>query len=242
MDVQFTPDGRWAAWVEPVEGVEKDGPLQLRRLDLGRPAAPPFQSNITYSSPPSNWALSPDGSRIAAVQDGRLVVDEIASGSRLAAVLIPKIPGLSSLRFMSSGLIQIRGAEVRRAPERQMVWQIWALDVVQGRLRRTGGFESRPTGSRWSPDGSRVVKLDPEEKAIEILDGWTGRPLAAIPWGGAAPRAARFLADGRIAVETPGSQGAELRVLSPDLARELSRCRVPGRSVYGSWASPPRTC
>jgi hypothetical protein len=229
VDVKFTPDGRWAAWLEPMEGAEtEEGPFQLSRLDLGRPNATPLQSNITYSAPPYSWALSPDGSRLAAIQDGRLVVDDIATGNSLAAAPFPKLEGLSPLHFVSPGLIQLRRAEVRREPERQVVWQIWALDVAQGRLRRTGGFESRPTGARWSPDGSRVVKLDPEEKAVEVLDGWTGRTLAALPWGNIAPRAAQFLADGRIVVEVPGAEGAELRVFSPDLTRELRRCRAPG--------------
>jgi hypothetical protein len=228
MDVGFTPDARWAAWLEPMEGAARDGALQLSRLDLGRPDASPLRSNVLYPRLPTNWALSPDGSRVAAIQDGRLVVDEIATGSRLAAVPVPRLEGLSPLQFASPGLVRLRGA--RRNLDGPVVWEIWGLDVGRGRLRQTGGFESRPTAARWSSDGSRIVKLDPRERTIELLDGWTARPLAVVPWGEPTPRMARFLADGRIAVEASGEGGAELRIFSPDLAREWSRRRVPGAS------------
>ena len=81
---------------------------------------------------------------------------------------------------------------------------------------------------KWGPDGSRILVLEPGERATALLDGWTGRPLAALAWEGAAPSSAGFLADGRIAVNVPGEGGTEVRIFSPDLSTELRRLRVPG--------------
>jgi hypothetical protein len=70
--------------------------------------------------------------------------------------------------------------------------------------------------------------LEPRERATALLDGWTGRPLAALAWESAAPSGADFLSDGRIAVNVPGEGGTEVRIFSPDLSTELRRRRVPG--------------
>jgi hypothetical protein len=228
----FSPDGRWAVWLEPEEGGGKGGPLRLNRLDLQHPDAAPFQANIWYPGLPASLALSPDGSQVAAVQEGRIVVDEIATGNRLAAVLSPRFDERRSLEFEGPGRLRILGNDVGREPREPAfaysIWQIWEMDVATRRLRRTGGFEDHLESAKWSADGSRILVLEPGERATALLDGWTGRPLAALAWEGAAPSGADFLSDGRIAVNVSVEGGTEVRIFAPDLSTELRRRRVPG--------------
>jgi hypothetical protein len=230
---RFSPDGRWAAWLEPEEGAGKPGPLQLYRLDLQHPDASPFQANIWYPRPPASLVLSPDGSQVAAIQEGRIVVDEIATGNRLVAALSPRFDEHPSLEFAGPGRLRILGNDVGRDPREPEfaynVWQIWEMDIATGRLRRTGGFEDRLGKMDRSSDGSRILVLEPRERTIALRDGWTGRPFAGLPWEGAAPSGVDFLSDGRIAVTASRDGGTEVRIFSPDLSTELRRYRVPGK-------------
>jgi hypothetical protein len=102
------------------------------------------------------------------------------------------------------------------------------MDVATRRLLRTGGLEDHLESVERSPDGSRILVLEPRERVTALRDGWTGRPLATLAWEGAAPSGADFLSDGRIAVNVPGEGGTEVRIFSPDLSTELLRRRVPG--------------
>lgn len=231
--VEFSPGGRWAAWLEPEGGAGKPGPLQLYRLDLRRLKPSPFQSNIWYPRPPASLVLSPDGSQVAAIQEGRIVVDEVATGNRLAAVPVPRFYGPPSLEFASPGRLRILGNSVGRDARDPVVaynvWQIWEMDVSKRRLQQTGGFEDRLGSMKRSPDGSRILMRDSWERAIELRDGWTGRPLAVLPWEGANPHGMDFLSDGRIAVIASVDGGTEVRIFSPDLSAGLRRFRVPGK-------------
>ncbi|HTG32374.1 MAG TPA: hypothetical protein VLB76_05545 [Thermoanaerobaculia bacterium] len=231
---RFSDDGRWAVWLEPEEGAGKGGPLQLNRLDLQSPDAFRFQANIWYPSPPASLVLSPDGSQVAAIQEGRIVVDEIATGNRLAATPSPRFDEPASLEFAGPGRLRILGNDVGRDPRDPVVaysvWQIWEMDVAKRSLRRTGGFEDQFGRAEWSPDNSRIVLFDPRERVIALRDGWTGRPFAGRAWVGAAPSGVDFLSDGRIAVTASRDGGTEVRIFSPDLSTELRRRRVPGES------------
>ena len=230
--VRFSPDGRWAVWLEPEEGGGKGGPLRLNRLDLQRPDASPLQGNIWYPRLPASLALSPDGSLVAAIEGGRIAVDEVATGNRLAAVPVPGSGEPVRLEFAGPGRLRILRHELGRDSGNPVVghslWQIWEMDVATRRLLRTGGFEDHLESAKWSPDGSRILVLEPRERATALRDGWTGRPLAALPWEGAAPSDGGFLSDGRIAVNVSREGGTEVRIFSPDLSTELRRYRVPG--------------
>ena len=226
----LSADGRWAAWLEPQEDAWRPGPVQLYRLDLRHPEAGPFQSNVAYSRAPSTFVLSPDGSRIAAILDDRVLVDEIATGNRLAAAPLPDSDVWPLLRFVSPGRLQLRGAEVQPAEIDRTIWKIWGMDVAQGHFGRTGGFEALRAAGKWSADGSRAAVLDSRTREIQLLDGWTGQPLARLPWTDAEPGVLGFLSDGRIAVEVPGGGATELRILAADLSGELRRCRIQGAS------------
>jgi hypothetical protein len=226
----LSADGRWAAWLEPEEGAGRPGPIQLYRLDLRHPEAGPFQSTVAYPRAPSTFVLSPDGSRIAAILDGRVLVDEIVTGNRLAAPPLPDSGAWPFLRFVSPGRLQLRGAEVRPVEIGRTIWGIWGMDVAQGRFGRTGGFEALRAAAKWSADGSRAAMLDPRAREVLLLDGWTGQPSARLPWTGAEPGVLGFLSDGRIAVEVPGGGETELRILAPDLSGEPRRYRIQGAS------------
>ncbi len=227
--VRFSPDGRWAVWLEAEEE---------RRTAAVEPARPPASGRLPS---PGQHLVSRDAGvpgplpgRLAGRGDrgGRIAVDEVATGNRLAAVPVPGAGEPARLEFAGPGRLRILRSDVRRdfgnTVVAHSVWQIWEMDVATRRLLRTGGFEDHLESVKWGPDGSRILVLEPRERATALLDGWTGRPLAALAWEGAAPSSAGFLADGRIAVNVPGEGGTEVRIFSPDLSTELRRLRVPG--------------
>lgn len=237
----FSEDGRWVIWPELAEGLQTGGPVQLSRLDLRRPDATPFRSNVWYRQPPEVWALSPDGSQVAAILGNRIVIDEIATGNRLAESPLPHFEEMPVFRFVGPGRIQIRGIERQTflSASPSEVWRVWAMDVTRGHPWSTGGFETLLPGPVvWSGGGSRALHLDRRKRTAELLDGWTGQPLAQVPWEGGAPGSLGFLSGGRIAMVTPGEQGNEIRVFSPDLSRELRRCLVGGRGRLAVAAEP----
>jgi hypothetical protein len=122
------------------------------------------------------------------------------------------------------------------AADRNWFWQTWELDLADRQLRPLGAFG--PYRGTWSPTGGRAVRFNPDLKALELFDGWTGRTLAWRPWPETPPTSLSVLSGGRVAVVTAAGGGSEVRVLAPDLSAELLRIPVPGKAPLSLRGQP----
>ncbi|MEA2691646.1 MAG: hypothetical protein QOJ16_1033 [Acidobacteriota bacterium] len=227
--VHFSADGRWAAWLEP-QDLSRTGPTVLFRLDLTRPGARPLPTRLTFAAPPSLLALSPDGRRLAALEHGRLTVEEIGSARLLAAVPVePAYPWESRLLFEDGGhVLYFRTGTVGwrlRSPGIDII----ELDVATGRTEVIGQTPPVEDSSspEVSPDGSRFFVHQPQAKLQ--LFRTRGAVLEAELRSSA--QSSGFLADGRIftleAAGETGAAGRQLTLLSPD-GSVLRRFPFPG--------------
>ena len=229
--VAFSPGEAWAGWLEPPPGSVKGLPLHLLTLDLRSPGSRPLESPVAYERVPETLALSADGSRVAAVTGGRLLVSEVATGNPIASVKLPvDLEFWPYANFLGPDRIRLRGLEVERvAADRKWIWQTWELDLADRQLRPLGKFG--PYKRAWSPSREKVVFCNPDRRTLEVLDGWTGRMLASRPWTVEPPTSMALLADGRVAVTMATDGGTEVRVLAPDLSAELRRIPLPGEKT-----------
>jgi hypothetical protein len=230
--VYFSADGRWAAWLEPLD-LSGAGAVVLVRLDRTRPGARPLPTRLTFAASPSLLALSPDGRRLAAVEGGRLTVEEIDSARLLAAVPVDlAYPWQSRLLFVAGGkVLYFRTGTVGWRPRSPVGIDIIEVDVATGRtevIGRTSPVEDSSV-PEVSPDGSRFLVHQPQAKLQ--LFSTRGALLKAEMRSSA--QSSGFLSDGRIfsvgandAAEA-GTTGRQLTLLSPD-GTVLSRFTFPG--------------
>jgi hypothetical protein len=238
MLVAFAPGEGWAAWLEPPPGMVRGVPLSLRALDLRRPGSRPQESPVVYDRWPEALALSADGARVAAVLGKRLLVAEVATGNPIASAKLPgDIEFWPSASFVGTGRVRLRGFRMERvAADRSWSWQTWELDLTDRQLRPLGAFG--PYKGTWNPTGGRAVRFNPDLKALELFDGWTGRTLAWRPWTEAPVLSTAIVSGGRVALVTAAGGGSEVRVLAPDLSAELLRIPVPGKAPLSLRGQP----
>jgi hypothetical protein len=231
MAIAFAPGEGWAAWLEPPLGSMRSFPLHLYALDLRRPGSEPLESPVAYDRTPEALALSADGARIAAVQGGRLLVAEVATGNPIASAKLPAGVELWAVaEFAGADRVRLRGFRSQGAAAvRYTVWQTWELDLANRQLRPMGDFG--PYKRAWSAGGERAVRFNPDLRALEILDGWTGRTLTWRPWPEEPPSSMSLLSDGRVALVEPAGGGSEVRLLAPDLSAELRRIPLTGEAA-----------
>jgi hypothetical protein len=231
--VRISADGRRAVWLEYQER-PFSSPLVLHRLDLDRPGARPLATSISYGGiyqgMPKGFALSPDGRRVAAIQDDRLTVDDVETGRLLASVPLTGELWSSRLAFVGPNRIRMYQFAARPSTPKPPVtpldydFDISELDLATGKMATTGRL-SKVQGvvGILSPDGSRIILRTRDQ--LQLHDARTGEPLGVL--GASKKAAASFLSGGRIAVTNPPAVGGarELRVLAPDGVTELRRFR-----------------
>ena len=230
----FSPDGTRAAWLD-AEG----GGLDLKILDLTRPDARPAATRISFDSWPSRMALSPGGTRLAALVHSSLTVTDVATGRLLSAVPFPEAgEELFSLRFTPQGRLRIderlRGGPVAASPR----FTARELDPGHGGLVRVGGAEW-PDALEWmvSPDGERVAAHS--RSLFRLFAVRTGALLGELPWRGELA-GILFLSEGRLLLDEQLPGSAELRLLDRD-GGELRRFPFQAiRVVLGGEAAPNR--
>lgn len=210
--VQFSRDGRWAAWVET--SARK---VALVRVDLTSHELRPLRHALP--SAVRGLALSPDGRRIAIRLLDRLLVEETESGRLLASV--PLLPGSNDISLIfpeSERLLLLRsGMSVTTGST-----AVEELDLATSRLSHLSTLPAKVWELEGlSPDGRRLLLQ--AGSGYLVVDLATGRPLAELRSAGqvSPPGPATFLADGRIVLSRWRRTGTEMALYDPDGSRLL---------------------
>lgn len=232
----FSRDGSRAAWLSETAGED----YVLSTLDLRRPGAVPARTTVSYPGMPQSLALSPDGSRIAARWYDRVTVDDLRTGRLLLSASLPPNPDRRDLlRFRDGNHLRIFRSSQIEEPGRPPVWRLAtaALDIASRRMARVGQVDVPGREGFWelSPDGefALLYRLQSSQPLLAHLR--SGRTLTLST---SQDLAARFLADGRLAVTEEAGERILFRLLSPEGSEQL-RTHLPGaRVLVGGQPTP----
>lgn len=189
--VQFSRDGKVAAWLEPTSVVKPMDNLELFTRRVDDMNAPAMSTGIRMRWP--SFALSHDGSRVAVIDGAVVAVHDLAAKRILAsAPLTPTLYG-RTMYFASPEVVRIN--ESHSAPPR---WEIFELNTATRTLARTGEIPAPKTRNtiRLSPDGTRML-LPADGR---VVDARTGATLATLPVVTSNAVATAILRDGSIAM------------------------------------------
>ncbi len=204
----FSQDGKTIAWLEPVwrgfgfAGAE----IYTKRLD--QPDAKPQATGVRTGRA---FALSPDGSRLAVVNDSTISVHDVATLRLVASIRRDAPPANAmALFFLNNDVVRFY-----RWPHSNQKLEIFELDARTKSITQTGEIapEGLINGFRMNADGSRL--LLPRNGLV--ADGRTGAVLAKLPIISLGPAQSAILSDGTIALAVRDGNGpATLRVFAPD--------------------------
>ncbi|HJQ36828.1 MAG TPA: hypothetical protein VKB93_06800 [Thermoanaerobaculia bacterium] len=187
----FSDDGKAVAWLEPVwrgfgfAGAE----IYTKRLD--QPGAEPLATGVRTGSA---FALSPDGSRLAVVNDSTISLHEVATQRLLASVRSDAPPANAmALFFVNNDVVRFY-----RWPHGHQKLEIFELDARTKSIAKTGELapEGLIKGVRMNADGSRMVL----PRNGLVADARTGAVLAKLPVSGISSFHSAILSDGTIAL------------------------------------------
>lgn len=230
--VRFSADGARAVWLELPGDRSRSADLDLMTLDLRQPGASPRLARVSLKRSLSSFGMSRDARYVAAVQNGRLIVAEVASGRLLASVSVGnEYHQQESLAFSGSS-VRFYKLDSFWAPQisrgHQIKLSISELDLATGKLTNAEVRETVEGNATWtsSPSGDRgLLRVS---KSLQLRDGVTGKLIADL--GGYGDRAS-FLPDGRIALLARGSGGSDLRILDAADGAERRRFQFPAIST-----------
>ncbi len=248
-EIQFTPDGRLAYWFEPQEG--PTSPVELKILDLTDPRALPRATGSVFEIRPIEGLftalLSPDGRRLAVVDGRRLVVEELASRSLLAAREIEGDPFQDRiLRFEGRDRLRIevpnqyryirpmvlRGgfADQVYGTEGGLRVRAYTVDLRSGGVREAARIEAGPPRPGWwegSPEGDRGVVL--RRDSLEVYDSGTGSLLSTLA---GRMELFRFVPGGLAVVQRDDDgKGRSLLLFDRDGRQVRARLALPGMGL-----------
>ncbi|MBI4918124.1 MAG: hypothetical protein HY825_19960 [Acidobacteria bacterium] len=224
LPVTFSADGRHAAWLVRSEARGSGVRFDLMTIDLRDERPRPRSTLIGFTASIRTLTLSPDGRRLAAVENGTLSVSDAYSGDLLAAVRLPADRvSTNRMWFAGDGTLRFPQFEPSAADRKVGAVVITEFDVASGRLRDTGRIA--PAGEyealflRLDPRSNRILRRvqRPREGGPTLHDATTGALLADLVapeegWRGFPA----FLADGGIAVAETREGRARLRVFTSE--------------------------
>ncbi len=209
---RFSDDGQVLIWQQP------SGLLNVARLEVYATRmsdGKSFATGITMHPYASSMLPSPDGSRLAIVENRNVVVYETATGKLLAAGGRFDSSARHALFYPAPDVVRI---VEYNASVSSMVLRVFELNV-SARVMRRIGEQTFPTNRRGtvslSGDGTRMLVRG----ANLIVDARTLEVIARIPIDGI------MLHDGSVASIASGSQ--RLRIFSRDGA-PLHDIALPG--------------
>jgi hypothetical protein len=217
----FSRDGSLALWREAIGG----GAYELLTVDLRATQPRVRRTGLTYRGFGS-YVLTPDGSRIAMVSGDAVSVDDLSSGRKLAAAVLPRV-SFDALRFLDPGHVRILRSALVDEPGMPEVWRFttFDLDVARHRLRVVSRIEL--------PGGSGFATMSPDGKTALLVQGRGARVtrLADLETGRTSPLPRErdgfgFLPDGRLLVY-PDKGPTVLGIATPEGAEQF-RVSLPG--------------
>ena len=224
----FSLDGSRALWAERIG----EGSYQLLIVDLRSSKPAIRRTSVIYPGEP-RIAVTPDGRRVAALVDRRLLVDDVDTGRTLAAVTLPTEPSYEErLRFLGPDRVRLILRTHSEEPGSPEVWRLSTveLNLASRRVVRVSQIELPDHEWFWvaSTDGRRAVLRRSGTWEARIADLDSGR-TAVLPVP-AAPGSLSFLEDGRLLLERREGTHQSLSVLT-DKGVEQLRIDLPGSRV-----------
>lgn len=206
-EVEISEDGRTLVTVEVLANRRDPGETEivLEALEAGG-----ISSSIPMNQWPTQFALTPDASRIAVVTPTKVTAYDTKRGALLAVVNLDgrQVRHIAFLTPQVVRLILMDGPDGRGNP-----LTINELDLTSRKLVRTGVLPD--DSALWIGD-ERIIRfahrtIDGEEAwhDVAIVDGRTGATLRALPAG----KNHRLLSDGEIVYVPAGSDGATIGIV-----------------------------
>ncbi len=230
---RFSADGRRAVFLGEETGIAGHG---VYTVDLTAPEPKPVRSRFAFAAPPSTFAISPDGERVAGFVGRRLIAADLSTGRLLATVSLE--PSLSATE---DGLLFTDPSHLRA-----YLWEhslespgtrILEADLATGRSAETGGFRGFTSGRRdLSADLGRLIvqsfrgmEASDAHAPLQAVEAGTGRHLLDFPSRGRSSVLVRCLAAGRYAerVLVPGGGRAVALLVLDAGGGELRRVAFP---------------
>jgi ABC-type transport system involved in multi-copper enzyme maturation permease subunit len=215
--VLFSSDGRVAVLMNLVRDFTRE--VYVTHLDSRRPR--PIETGII--SDPYAEQLSPDGSRLALIDRGRiLTIYDLASRRSLGSARAPAGPNWAmTLAFVSSDTLRIYVRDQQHATLR-----ISEYSLATKAVRETGQIATPRYGMvQFTEHQERALIRSQQGDSLELRDGRSGSLLTTLaPHAGARFGNAGFLRDGRIVASEIGTNSAMVRLFGPDGAgvRDIS--------------------
>ena len=221
--VRFSQDGKVAAWLQPVSLLRRvEFELYTKRLD--QRDAPVVATGIRKGGF-GTFALSPDGTRVAVLNDSNISVHELATHRLLAAASRGDRANAFAMFFPNRDVVRLY-----QSPRNSTRVEIYELVSATKSFTKTGSIESQSTynGIRASQDGSRILL---SQSGI-VADAKTGAIVAKLPMATSNHFATAMLCDGTIAVaKRVAPKRTNLSVFAADgtLLREIA---LPAHFVW----------
>lgn len=209
--IVFSTDGSHAAWLSQGRGEE---PRALQHVALDGAELEAVSTKMLLV-PETTFELSPDGARLAVMEEGTLSIYELAGERLLTAVRLPENLRGSTMFFLDVDTIRLYG----RSPEREgRLIRIAEVHVPSGEILRTGEVAG-PPDYFWTAFDSGVETMvigwrveESERWGRAMYDARSGELIRTLT--GKFPR---LLSRGRIAILREADDGREwLVVESPD--------------------------
>ncbi len=211
----------------------------VMRADLATADPRTIATTLTVG-PRAELELSPDGGRLAVLEQGILSVFELDDERQVTAVRLPPDLELSTMFFVRADRIRLY-ASVSHSDSRSLA--IAEVDVTSGTIRRTGSVESLP-GSSWKAFDARlehvIISGSTEAgapKTRTLYDARTGVAIRSLEPGGFPG----FLSDGRLVwLQEEGDDVFTVVIESPagDRRIELFLGRAPQAHLCGDVGGP----
>jgi len=218
---RLSDDGRVTAWTEADSFLKFDRlRLYVRNFDEVRSANEATPITLSFVG---NFALSPDGTRVATAERDTIAVYELPSGRLIAAAKSTSEWPVRQLFFATRDVVRIIGADYRERPGLTM--SIEELDVRSRRLTKSAevAIGSRYRGAVTSDDASRMLL----RQTFTVVDGRTGDAIAVLPVKPSSYYSAAMLRDGTLVAATEGVMHVFDRDVKP--SREINI--PPGKHV-----------
>ena len=220
--VRYSDSGNAVAWMQPTSLIKPAEQLELYTKRLDQPDARAVATGIRRSWG-SDFAFSPDGTRIAIASAQTIAVQDVASQRILASV--PRGGGAFTIGiyFATPDVVRVHQAHHGSA---QM--EIYELDIPSKKFEKTGEVTSDRTymNAHVSSDGSRIYM----PRSGIVADARTGAIVTKLPLVTPSHVGTAILSDGTIAI-TKGAKGASQVMLSLFAADGTLKHQValPGR-------------